>query len=58
MKEFFDVSLDLLCLANFDGYFLKVNKECENVLGYSIDDLNEKSFLSLSVTQSNALVSP
>ncbi len=44
---FFEVSLDLLCIADLDGRFLKVNKAFEDVLGYPVDDLEGRSFQSL-----------
>ncbi|MBN2484365.1 MAG: PAS domain S-box protein [Bacteroidales bacterium] len=42
---FFDCALDLLCLANTDGYFIRVNKEWENVLGYTAQELEGRKFL-------------
>lgn len=45
LKNFFDCAIDLLCIANTEGYFLKLNKEWENVLGYTISDLENKKFL-------------
>lgn len=43
----FKVNTDMLCVANTEGKFIKVNKEFENVLGYKVDELEGKSFLSL-----------
>ncbi|HEX2935529.1 MAG TPA: PAS domain S-box protein [Bacteroidales bacterium] len=45
LKNFFDCAIDLLCIANTDGYFLKLNKQWENVLGYTLADLENKKFL-------------
>ena len=45
VSHFFDVSLDLLCIASVEGYFLQVNPAFENTLGYSIEELTEKPFL-------------
>jgi len=42
---FFDVALDLLCLANTDGYFLKLNPAWETTLGYTMDELTAVQFL-------------
>lgn len=47
MDEFFAVNLDLLCVATPDGFFIKVNREFENVLGYKVEELEGRSFLSL-----------
>ncbi|MFN8528549.1 MAG: PAS domain S-box protein [Anaerolineae bacterium] len=46
LDRFFNVGLDLLCIASVDGYFIKLNAEWENVLGVSIEQLKGQSFLS------------
>ncbi len=46
LENFFSVNLDLLCIADTDGKFLKVNREWEKVLGYSVDDLEGTRFLA------------
>ena len=45
MERFFTVALDLLCIADIDGNFIKVNRAWERTLGYSIDDLAGKNLL-------------
>jgi two-component system, NarL family, sensor kinase len=45
LDQFFNVSLDLLCIANTDGYFLRLNPVWEKVLGYTREDLMAKRFL-------------
>ncbi|HPF07249.1 MAG TPA: PAS domain S-box protein [Spirochaetota bacterium] len=45
LDQFFSTSLDLLCIADADGNFRRVNKEWENILGYSTGDLEKRSFL-------------
>jgi len=45
LERFFSVNLDLLCIADTDGKFIKLNKSWESMLGYSIDYLEGKNFL-------------
>ena len=42
LDNFFRVNLDLLCIADFEGNFLKVNKEWENILGYFSEELEKR----------------
>ncbi len=44
LDQFFLSAIDLLCIADTDGYFLQLNKEWERVLGYRIEDLEGKRF--------------
>jgi PAS domain S-box-containing protein len=44
LDSFFNVSLDLLCIANTDGYFLRLNPAWESTLGYTRDELKSKRF--------------
>lgn len=37
--RFFDLSLDMLCVAHFNGYFLKLSAAWERTLGFSRDEL-------------------
>jgi PAS domain S-box-containing protein len=39
LDRFFTVSLDLLCIADVNGRFLKTNKAWESTLGYTTEDL-------------------
>lgn len=45
LEDFFSVNLDLLCIADTNGNFLKVNKEWENILGYPVEELEHRKFL-------------
>jgi PAS domain S-box-containing protein len=47
LDRFFSVNLDLLCIADTDGYFRKVNRAVEATLGYSAQELEGTSFLEL-----------
>lgn len=45
LERFFTVNLDLLCIANFEGRFLKVNRAWEEILGHAKQDLEGAGFL-------------
>jgi len=45
LDRFFTVALDLLCIADTNGNFLKVNRAWETILGYSAEELEGRSFL-------------
>jgi len=40
-----ELSLDLICTANFDGYFTRLNPAWKSTLGYSIEELMAEPFL-------------
>lgn len=44
LDQFFNISLDLLCVANTDGYFLRLNPAWKKSLGYSIEELMARRF--------------
>jgi PAS domain S-box-containing protein len=44
LGQFFNVSLDLLGIANTDGYFLRLNPAAERVLGYTREELMAGQF--------------
>ncbi len=44
--RFFTLSLDLLCVADFDGYFRRLNPAWGRVLGYSEAEFQAAPFLS------------
>ena len=45
LDQFFNVSLDLLAIANMEGYFLRLNPAAERILGYTREELMTKQFL-------------
>jgi PAS domain S-box-containing protein len=45
LDQFFNVSLDILSIANTDGYFLHLNPAIERILGYTREELMAKQFL-------------
>lgn len=45
LENFFTVNLDLLCIADFEGNFIKTNKAWSEILGYSTTELNKRKFL-------------
>jgi PAS domain S-box-containing protein len=45
--RFFDLSLDLLAVANFEGYFLRVNPAWEETLGFTAAELMAQPYLDL-----------
>lgn|GEM_PF-1178218 len=47
LEEYFTSSLDLLCIANTKGEFIRLNPEWEKVLGYPIHELEGRNFLEL-----------
>jgi len=45
LEGFFDVNLDLLCIADLEGHFIKTNNSWGEILGYSTDELSKRHFL-------------
>jgi PAS domain S-box-containing protein len=44
--QFFTLSIDMLCVAGFDGYFKQLNPVWEKTLGFTLDELKAQPFLN------------
>ena len=49
MTRFFELSLDLFCIAGTDGYFRRINKNFSRVLGFTNEELLKNPFLDFVV---------
>lgn len=45
LVRFFDLSLDLFCIANTHGYFWRLNDNFQKSLGYSLQELTSRPFV-------------
>lgn len=45
LERFFDYAVDMLCIADHEGYFRRVNRSFERVLGYDRAELLSRPFL-------------
>ncbi|NSL53199.1 diguanylate cyclase [Calidifontibacillus erzurumensis] len=46
IEGFLKVNIDMLCITDMDGNFLKVNKAFERILGYQLEDFEGKKYIS------------
>jgi len=44
-KRFFDLSLDMLCIAGLDGYFKMVNRAWQATLGFTVKEMVNRPFI-------------
>ena len=44
LNQFFTLSLDMLCIAGFDGYFKRLNQAWTHCLGWSLEELSTQPF--------------
>lgn len=47
VSNFFNLSNELLCIASPDGYFLELNSNWTRVMGWSMEELLQKSYMEL-----------
>ena len=47
-NRFFDMSVEMLCIAGFDGYFKQLNQAWERTLGFSLEELKARPFIETS----------
>ena len=47
LDRFFTSALDMLCIADLNGFFIRLNPMFSDVLGYPLDELEGKKFLDL-----------
>ncbi|SMB87902.1 PAS domain S-box-containing protein/diguanylate cyclase (GGDEF) domain-containing protein [Desulfonispora thiosulfatigenes DSM 11270] len=45
LDRFFSINLDLLCISDLAGNFIRLNKEWEWVLGYPLEEIENKNIL-------------
>ncbi len=45
LDRFFNIALDLLCIADTDGNFRRLNRQWEHTLGYTLYELEGRNFL-------------
>src|SRR6478752_1860775 len=44
-ERFFDLSIDMLCVLGFNGYFKRLNASWERTLGFTVKELMSRPFI-------------
>lgn len=44
-KAIYDLSIDMICVADLDGYFRRLNPSFQRILGYTAEELCSKPFI-------------
>ncbi|HEY2377376.1 MAG TPA: PAS domain S-box protein [Gemmatimonadaceae bacterium] len=44
-ERFFDLSIDMLCVLGFNGYFRRLNRAWERTLGFTVEELRLRPFI-------------
>lgn len=47
LEQFFTLTLDLLCISDQSGHFVRVNKAWESTLGYSVAEIEGRQLIEL-----------
>ncbi len=55
IDRFFELSVDVLCIAGFDGYMRRVNPAFERVLGLSNEEIRGKPYMDYMHPEDHAL---
>lgn len=45
LDRFFAISIDMLCVLGFDGYFRRLSPAWERTLGFTVDELRSRPFI-------------
>ncbi len=54
LESFFSIALDMLCITDLNGVFIKVNPAWQQVLGYHVNELEGKSYIQFIHPDDNA----
>ena len=44
-ERFFDLSIDMLCVLGFNGYFKRLNASLERTLGFTVKEMTARPFI-------------
>jgi PAS domain S-box-containing protein len=46
LENFYNISVDLFCIAGIDGYFKELNPQWEKSTGYTLDELKSRPYMA------------